>query len=395
MKTAVVLQADSPSFQRHAGEIDLILKDISTFSLLDDVALWLFYREPQYETGSAGFAGLAESNPPRSETLQIPQFNCNVTAIKQILLGNIYFPESILHALVHLANQDPVDLFCFSSDGLGEELATRLAFRLGGSSCLQVMQVESCRISSSLTVDAKRDVKQIDPQGDAGDQRNDQKNADQTDQKGRINPLAVIKPVYGNNLNAKFLLNAAPYCLSPAKLSGSQIKMVPFEGGMDAPAALEPNRGEYGDKGHAYNWVIDWVVLPPEADTGLSSADLILVVGQGAKEKKTVDQLHRIADTLGAELGASRPVVMNAWTDMNRLVGASGLILSPKCCIAAGVSGTAVFSVGIKNSDFIVAINTNSAAAIFQLADVGIVGDLKAVLTELEQLILAEKLKSF
>ena len=54
MKTAVVLQADSPSFQRHAGEIDLILKDISTFSLLDDVALWLFYREPQYETGSAG-----------------------------------------------------------------------------------------------------------------------------------------------------------------------------------------------------------------------------------------------------------------------------------------------------------------------------------------------------
>ncbi len=363
MKAAIVLQADSPSFQRHAGEIDALLSDIAMTSMFDEVELWLFYPVPQFNFNVTAIK-------------QIPKFNCNVMAIKKIPLKNIYLPESILHALVHLASQDTVDLFFFSSDGLGEELATRLGFRLRGSSALQV---ETCKLSAAL---------HLTPEVDSE----------------KMTGVEVTKPIYGNNLTARFLLTAPPYCISPAKLPGSQIQMVPFEGGMDASTALElthlelnfnENRSAYGD-GHrdkepAYHWVTDWVVIPHEPDTGLSSADLILVVGQGAKDKKTVDQLHRIADTLGAELGASRPVVMNAWTDMNRLVGASGLILSPKCCIAAGVSGTAVFSVGIKNSDFIVAINTDSSAAIFQLADVGIVGDLKAVLTELEQVVLADK----
>jgi electron transfer flavoprotein alpha subunit len=82
---------------------------------------------------------------------------------------------------------------------------------------------------------------------------------------------------------------------------------------------------------------------------------------------------------------------MNAWTDMNRLIGASGQIISPKLCIVAGVSGTAVFSVGIKNSEFIVAVNTDSNAPIFQMAHVGIVGDLQGVLSELAKVITAEK----
>jgi len=82
---------------------------------------------------------------------------------------------------------------------------------------------------------------------------------------------------------------------------------------------------------------------------------------------------------------------MNAWTDMNRLIGTSGLIISPKLCIVAGVSGTGVFSVGIKSSEVIVAINTDSKAPIFQMADVGIVGDLLAILSELEKVITADK----
>jgi len=86
-------------------------------------------------------------------------------------------------------------------------------------------------------------------------------------------------------------------------------------------------------------------------------------------------------------------VVMNAWIDMNRLIGASGLIISPKICLAVGVSGTGVFSAGIKNSGFIVAINIDGKAPIFQIADVGIVGDLKTVLLELEKVITARETK--
>jgi electron transfer flavoprotein alpha subunit len=133
------------------------------------------------------------------------------------------------------------------------------------------------------------------------------------------------------------------------------------------------------------------LTIPDPSTTGLAEADLVLVVGQGANSKATVDVLQGIADSIGAELGVSRPVVMNAWTDINRLIGTSGLILSPKLCIAAGVSGTGVFSVGIKSSECIVAINTDSKAPIFQIADVGIVGDLLAVLSELAEVITAEK----
>jgi len=82
---------------------------------------------------------------------------------------------------------------------------------------------------------------------------------------------------------------------------------------------------------------------------------------------------------------------MNAWADMDRLVGTSGLLLSPKLCITAGVSGSAVFTAGIKASEFIVSINTDRKAPIFQIAHVGIVGELQPILQELEKVILEEK----
>jgi electron transfer flavoprotein alpha subunit len=144
------------------------------------------------------------------------------------------------------------------------------------------------------------------------------------------------------------------------------------------------------DQTHS-NRVKEMLILPDRADTGLTDADLVLVVGQGAKTKETLDLLQTIAGAIGAALGASRPVVMNAWTDMERLVGASGAVLSPKICIAAGVSGSAVFTAGIKASEFIVAINTDPNAPIFQIAHVGIIGELVPTLLELERLILAEK----
>ena len=82
---------------------------------------------------------------------------------------------------------------------------------------------------------------------------------------------------------------------------------------------------------------------------------------------------------------------MNAWAPMERLIGVSGLMLSPKLCIAAGVSGSAAFSAGIKNSGLIVALNTDPEAPIFRLAQVGVVEDLHVFLAELQKVLEAEK----
>jgi electron transfer flavoprotein alpha subunit len=127
-------------------------------------------------------------------------------------------------------------------------------------------------------------------------------------------------------------------------------------------------------------------------DQGWADADVILAVGQGVGSGENMAILESVAKTLNAGVGASRPVVMNAWADMNRLIGMSGSRVSPKLCIAVGVSGNAAFSIGIQDSEFVVAINTDRTAPIFRIADVGIVDDLMAVLAALERLVESRKL---
>jgi electron transfer flavoprotein alpha subunit len=129
------------------------------------------------------------------------------------------------------------------------------------------------------------------------------------------------------------------------------------------------------------------VITPEVSESGLSHAERVLAVGQGVNSRENMEILENIADTLGAHLGASRPVVMNAWAGMDRLIGVSGLILSPRLCIAAGVSGAGPFMAGIQNSGFIAAINTDGSAPVFKLAHAGIVDDMFAVLPALQKLI--------
>jgi len=123
----------------------------------------------------------------------------------------------------------------------------------------------------------------------------------------------------------------------------------------------------------------------------MADAKIVLALGSGVQGKEHIGKLQSVADALGAEIGASRPVVMGAWTDMHRLIGISGHMLSSEICIAAGVSGSAAFCSGIRDCRLLVAINSDRQAAIFELADVGIVDDLFAVLFALEEIIRQEK----
>lgn len=318
MKAALVLFADSPLLQQQSHEIKTVLKH--TAAGFNRLELWMFYQDC----------------PPEL----LPEIS-GVSAVKQIRVEHAHLPELYLQLLARLMNQDPVDLLFFPSDGLGAELATRLAYRLNGSSCLKI---EACHLKQTR--------------------------------------VEVTKPVYGNHLLGRFGLASAPYCLSVAKKACGTVRMIPYEGVKQETITLNPVQP---------HWIKEQCVLLDPPKTGLADADLVLVVGQGAGNRQTVDLLQGIANTIGAQMGASRPVVMNAWMDYHRLIGASGLIISPKICIAAGVSGTGVFSVGIKNSQFIVAINHDGKAPIFQISDVGIVGDLTTILLELEKVILDER----
>jgi electron transfer flavoprotein alpha subunit len=108
----------------------------------------------------------------------------------------------------------------------------------------------------------------------------------------------------------------------------------------------------------------------------LSKADIIVAVGRGIKNKDNIALAEKLAEVLGGDLAASRPICDAEWLPIDRQIGSSGQTVAPKLYIALGISGAIQHLVGMKNSQTIVAINKDPEAPIFDIADYGIVGDL-------------------
>jgi electron transfer flavoprotein alpha subunit len=108
----------------------------------------------------------------------------------------------------------------------------------------------------------------------------------------------------------------------------------------------------------------------------LSQAERIVSVGRGIKEQANIALAQQLAEALGAEIAASRPICDAGWLPMERQVGSSGQTVAPKLYLALGISGAIQHLVGMKGANTIVAINKDPDAPIFEIADYGIVGDL-------------------
>jgi electron transfer flavoprotein alpha subunit len=108
----------------------------------------------------------------------------------------------------------------------------------------------------------------------------------------------------------------------------------------------------------------------------LTQAEVIVAVGRGIKEQKNIEIAKQLAEALGGEIAASRPICDSGWLPMDRQVGSSGQTVAPKLYLALGISGAIQHVVGMKGARSIIAVNKDSEAPIFEIADVAVIGNL-------------------
>jgi electron transfer flavoprotein alpha subunit len=253
-----------------------------------------------------------------------------------------YEPETALSVLEELESPDPADLYLFPGDLFGSELAARFACRLNGTSLVSVEKIQL-----------------------SGDK------------------LICFKTVYGNYLQGAFKLSKKPYCLSLARgLSGNNSKQ--------PVTKPEIKHSEMTGK-YLPDHILERRLSETETGRELDQARFILAGGRGVKGKTKVIKLQESAAEMGARLGVSRPVAMNGWAPLDKLIGASGAITKPDLCLAVAVSGSAAFYIGIEKSKRIIAVNIDARAPIIEGADLAVIDDYEAVLESLLSLIRKNK----
>ena len=216
-----------------------------------------------------------------------------------------------------------------------------------------------------------------------------------------VMPHTYLVRDYAPKLAARFSKSLISDCIR-AQVSGSAITFTRriFLGKLDADVvsdgaapvfatfqsgAFRPDQAHKGSGAEIVDLPVDVgeIRMTPEAPfqevkqaVDLSKADIIVAVGRGIKSKDNLALAEKLAEALGGDLAASRPICDAEWLPIDRQIGSSGQTVAPKLYVALGISGAIQHLVGMKNSGTIVAINKDPEAPIFDIADYGIVGDL-------------------
>jgi len=277
------------------------------------------------------------------ETDTESQLNQASTDKIELVRVSDYQAETILKVLQRLEVGDKVDLYIFPNGALADDIAVRWAYRIKGSSLVQVKAIDRSKTG-----------------------------------------LRASKATYANHVRATFRMIRKPYCISLAKDG-----VVPETTSIRKRASIVEH--DLSDLPADRQIMSEWV--PEESVSDLESTRFLIIGGRGMGSDAACRELEKNALAMGADFGVSRPVAMNAWAPMHRLVGVSGAMTKPDVCIAAAVSGAAALYAGIAHSKKIIAINTNELAPIAKAADVVIIEDYRAVINALVKIVMKEKSK--
>jgi electron transfer flavoprotein alpha subunit len=188
--------------------------------------------------------------------------------------------------------------------------------------------------------------------------------------------LTVVRQEFGGQVSAHVRCDLS---------SGAVITVRPgaFKPSSSAPLAgvVVDKSSEVGPLAAGRRYLQTVVAEAGEVD--ITKHNVLVSIGRGIQEKDNVGIAQELADVLGAAVSCSRPVVDAKWLEKSRQVGSSGKTVKPKVYLACGISGAFQHLAGIKGNPFIIAINKNPKAPIFQVADIGIVDDILEFLPEM------------
>lgn len=131
--------------------------------------------------------------------------------------------------------------------------------------------------------------------------------------------------------------------------------------------------------------VLESRMKPPAQD--LSEADVVVAVGRGIKRPEDLRMIRDLAQSLSAVIAFSRPLIEAGWADNRFQIGLSGRSIQPKLLVTIGISGAVQFSAGIQGAGYIIAINSDPDAPIFNVADLGFVGDCYEIIPQVSSLL--------
>ena len=195
--------------------------------------------------------------------------------------------------------------------------------------------------------------------------------------------LVQIRPAFGGNIMAEICTpNHRP-----------QMATVRYKV-MDAPPRREAADGEIvrcsvgEDRLGSRAEVVE--VHKKEKVSSIEHAGVLVAAGRGIRTREDLAMVEALADVLGGELAATRPMVEAGWVEPRRQIGLSGRTVRPKLIITCGVSGAVQFTAGMNHSETIFAINKDPDAPIFKVADYGAVGDIYEIIPALTEKIKAE-----
>lgn len=196
--------------------------------------------------------------------------------------------------------------------------------------------------------------------------------------------LLMKMPAFGGNIMATIVSKVKRSEMATVRAG----VMLPLEKDMNRSGKIERFEIEFDDSDR--DVLIREVVIEAEEKDDISNAEIIVAGGIGMGAAHHFDELKVLADELNGKLGATRPTVDAGWIDKSRQIGQTGKTVRPELFIGFGISGAIQLVSGMKKSKYVIAVNKDPKALIFDISDFGIVGDANKIIP-----LLIKKIQSY